>query len=147
MLKRQDATSLVHGDIVRRGISLQTNLGYRSMFFQDDRVHLSQVPINLIINPMDAVDGLWAENNSEFGATFLVGAACTTSHRAPVDRQHGSMTGDLCLRGSELCGAAAEAHVSTPASCPCYGLFLVSESPHRSRSIWRTGMFPPLHVQ
>ncbi|GFE85179.1 hypothetical protein GCM10011488_01330 [Steroidobacter agaridevorans] len=54
----KDVTSLVHGDIVRRGISLQTNLGYRGMFVQGDRVHLSQVLINLVINAMDAVDGL-----------------------------------------------------------------------------------------
>jgi two-component system CheB/CheR fusion protein len=54
----KDVTLLVHGDTVRRGISLQTNLGYRSMFVQGDRVHLSQVLINLIINAMDAVDGL-----------------------------------------------------------------------------------------
>jgi two-component system CheB/CheR fusion protein len=54
----KDVTSLVHGDTVRRGISLQTNLGYGSMFVQGDRVHLSQVLINLIINAMDAVDGL-----------------------------------------------------------------------------------------
>lgn len=54
----KDVTSLVHGDIVRRGISLQTNLGYGSMFVQGDRVHLSQVLINLLINAMDAVDDL-----------------------------------------------------------------------------------------
>lgn len=54
----KDVTSLVHGDTVRRGISLKTNLGYGSMFVQGDRVHLSQVLINLIINAMDAVDGL-----------------------------------------------------------------------------------------
>jgi len=54
----KDVSSLVHGDIVRRGISLQTNLGYRSMFVHGDRVHLSQVLINLIINAMDAVGSL-----------------------------------------------------------------------------------------
>lgn len=54
----KDVTSLVHGDTVKRGISLQTNLGYSSMFVRGDRVHLSQVMINLIINAMDAIDGL-----------------------------------------------------------------------------------------
>jgi len=54
----KDVTSLVRGDAIRRRISLQTNLGYRSMFVQGDRVHLSQVLINLIINAMDAVEGL-----------------------------------------------------------------------------------------
>jgi two-component system CheB/CheR fusion protein len=54
----KDVTSLVHGDAVKRGISLQTNLGYGSMIVQGDRVHLSQVLINLIINAMDAIDGL-----------------------------------------------------------------------------------------
>ncbi len=54
----KDVTSLVHGDLVRRGISLQTNLGCRSIFVRADRVHLSQVLINLIINAMDAVEGL-----------------------------------------------------------------------------------------
>lgn len=54
----KDVTSLVHGDTVRRGISLQTNLGYGSMFVQGDRVHLSQVLINLVINAMDAIDDL-----------------------------------------------------------------------------------------
>jgi two-component system CheB/CheR fusion protein len=54
----KDVTSLVHGDATKRGISLKTNLGYGSMYVQGDRVHLSQVLINLIINAIDAVDGL-----------------------------------------------------------------------------------------
>lgn len=53
----KDVTSLVHGDAVKRGVSLQTNLGYGSMFVEGDRIHLSQVLINLIINAMDAIDG------------------------------------------------------------------------------------------
>lgn len=54
----KDVTSLVHGDAVKRGVSLQTNLGYGSMLIEGDRVHLSQVLINLIINAMDAIDGV-----------------------------------------------------------------------------------------
>jgi two-component system, chemotaxis family, CheB/CheR fusion protein len=54
----KDVTSLIHGDAVRRGITLKTNLGYGTVFVQGDRVHLSQVLINLVINAMDAVDGL-----------------------------------------------------------------------------------------
>jgi len=53
----KDVTSLVHGDAVRRGITLKTNVGYGRLSVQGDKVHLSQVLINLVINAMDAVAG------------------------------------------------------------------------------------------
>jgi two-component system, chemotaxis family, CheB/CheR fusion protein len=54
----KDVTSLVHSDAARRGVTLKTNVGYGSLSVQGDKVHLSQVLINLLINAMDAVAGL-----------------------------------------------------------------------------------------
>lgn len=54
----KDVTPMVHGVTVKRGISLQTNLSDGSIFLLGDRVHLSQVLINLIINAMDAIDSI-----------------------------------------------------------------------------------------
>lgn len=51
----QDVGSLVRGDAVRRGVSLETTTGIDSLIVHGDRVQLSQVLINLIINALDAM--------------------------------------------------------------------------------------------
>jgi two-component system sensor kinase FixL len=51
----QDVASLVRGDAVRRGVHLETTVALETLIVHGDRVHLSQVLINLIINALDAM--------------------------------------------------------------------------------------------
>ncbi len=51
----QDTVTLVRGDAVRRGVRLETRFSQEPLIIYGDRVHLSQVLINLIINAMDAM--------------------------------------------------------------------------------------------
>lgn len=50
-----DVATLVRSDAIRRGVHLETRIGPESLIVHGDRVHLSQVLINLIINAMDAM--------------------------------------------------------------------------------------------
>jgi two-component system, chemotaxis family, CheB/CheR fusion protein len=86
----KDVTLLVHADAARRGVTLTTHVGYGSLSVQGDKVHLSQVLINLVINAMDAVAGLdearrhvllQARTNSE--GWIEIGVADTGSGVAP----------------------------------------------------------------
>ncbi len=51
----QDVVSLVRADAVRRGVHLETRIGPDALIVHGDRVHMSQVLINLIMNAMDAM--------------------------------------------------------------------------------------------
>jgi C4-dicarboxylate-specific signal transduction histidine kinase len=51
----KDVVSLVRGDAVRRGVQLEAQIGPEPLIAYGDRVHLSQVLINLILNAMDAM--------------------------------------------------------------------------------------------
>ena len=50
-----DVMLLVHGDAMRRGVTLEMKVADGALIVQGDRVQLSQVLINLIMNAMDAV--------------------------------------------------------------------------------------------
>jgi two-component system, LuxR family, sensor kinase FixL len=54
----QDVTPLVRSDAIARGVSLETSIEPGLPMVSGDRVHLSQVLINLIVNAMDAVADL-----------------------------------------------------------------------------------------
>jgi signal transduction histidine kinase len=51
----QDVVALVRSDATRRGVVLQARIHGSSLIVRGDRVHLSQVLINLIMNAMDAM--------------------------------------------------------------------------------------------
>lgn len=51
----QDVVSLVRADAVRRGVHLETRIGPDPLIVHGDRVHMSQVLINLIMNAMEAM--------------------------------------------------------------------------------------------
>src|SRR5204862_2168611 len=53
-----DVISLIRTDAVARGVMLEMTIETRPLAVRGDRVHLSQVLINLIINAMDATDGM-----------------------------------------------------------------------------------------
>ena len=50
-----DVVTLVRGEAVRRGVQLEARMGPEPLVAYGDRVHLSQVLINLILNAMDAM--------------------------------------------------------------------------------------------
>jgi C4-dicarboxylate-specific signal transduction histidine kinase len=50
-----DVSSILRNDAVRRGVALETSVEAATLVAEGDRVHLSQVLINLIMNAMDAV--------------------------------------------------------------------------------------------
>lgn len=54
----QDVTLILRSDAARRAVVLETIIESRSLVACGDRVHLSQVLINLIMNAMDAVVAL-----------------------------------------------------------------------------------------
>ncbi len=51
----KDVVCLVRGEAVRRGVHLEARIGPEPLVAYGDRVHLSQVLINLILNAMDAM--------------------------------------------------------------------------------------------
>jgi two-component system sensor kinase FixL len=65
----QDVAALVRTDAIRRGVALQIRLEGNSLTVLGDRVHLSQVLINLILNAMDAMSATPpAQRRSTIGA-------------------------------------------------------------------------------
>jgi PAS domain S-box-containing protein len=53
-----EAIALTHGELVKQGVSVQTQLAEGLPHVQGDRVQLQQVIINLIINAMEAMSGV-----------------------------------------------------------------------------------------
>ena len=53
-----EAIALTHGELVKQGVSVQTQLPEGLPHVQGDRVQLQQVIINLIINAMEAMSGV-----------------------------------------------------------------------------------------
>lgn len=54
----REVLALTHGEVVKRGVSLQTTLADGLPPIQGDRVQLQQVIINLIINAIEAMSGV-----------------------------------------------------------------------------------------
>jgi C4-dicarboxylate-specific signal transduction histidine kinase len=53
-----EVIALTHGEMVKNGVSLQTQLAADLSLVQGDRVQLQQVILNLIINALEAMSGL-----------------------------------------------------------------------------------------
>jgi NO-binding membrane sensor protein with MHYT domain len=63
-----EVIALTHGEVVKNGVSLQTQLAAGLPFVQGDRVQLQQVILNLIINAIEAMSGV-----SEGSRELLIG--------------------------------------------------------------------------
>ena len=57
----RDVVTLLRKDAVARGVALETSIDPEPLVVRGDRVHLSQVLINLIMNAMDAMKGVEQE--------------------------------------------------------------------------------------
>src|SRR5262245_41248499 len=53
----RNAIILTRGEVVKTGVSIQTQLAERLPFFRGDRVQIQQVMINLIVNAVQAMSG------------------------------------------------------------------------------------------
>jgi C4-dicarboxylate-specific signal transduction histidine kinase len=53
-----EVIALVHGEAVKHGVSVQTPLAQGLPLVQGDRVQLQQVILNLIVNAIEAMDGV-----------------------------------------------------------------------------------------
>jgi C4-dicarboxylate-specific signal transduction histidine kinase len=54
----REVIALTHGDVVRSGVSLQTQLAEALPLIQGDRVQLQQVILNLMVNAIEAMSGV-----------------------------------------------------------------------------------------
>jgi len=64
----REVIALTHGEVVKNGVSAQTQLAEGLPFVQGDRVQLQQVILNLIINAVEAMSGV-----SEGSRELLIG--------------------------------------------------------------------------
>ena len=69
-----EVIALTHGEVVKNGVSLQTQLAAGLPLVQGDRVQLQQVILNLIINAVEAMSGV-----SEGSRELLISAGKDTS--------------------------------------------------------------------
>ena len=65
-----EVIALTRGEVVKNGVSVQTQLAEGLPFIQADRVQLQQVILNLIINAVEAMSGV-----SEGSRELLIGTA------------------------------------------------------------------------
>jgi signal transduction histidine kinase len=63
-----EVIALTHGEVVKHGVSVQTQLADGLPLIQGDRVQLQQVILNLIINAIEAMSGV-----SEGSRELLIG--------------------------------------------------------------------------
>jgi signal transduction histidine kinase len=54
----REVIALIHGEVVKNGVSLQTRLAAGLPFVQGDRVQLQQVILNLIMNAIEAMSSI-----------------------------------------------------------------------------------------
>jgi C4-dicarboxylate-specific signal transduction histidine kinase len=71
-----EVIALTHGEVVKSGVSVQTQLAEGLPLIQGDRVQLQQVIINLIINAIEAMSGV-----SEGSRQLLIGTRKDASGR------------------------------------------------------------------
>jgi C4-dicarboxylate-specific signal transduction histidine kinase len=76
----REVIALTHGEAVKSGVSVQTELAEALPLVQGDRVQLQQVILNLIINAVEAMSGI-AEDTRE----LLISTATDDSHDVLVE--------------------------------------------------------------
>ena len=57
-----EVIALTHGEVVKNGVSVQTQLAEGLPLIQGDRVQLQQVILNLILNAVEAMSGVSEES-------------------------------------------------------------------------------------
>jgi signal transduction histidine kinase len=75
----REVIALTHGEVVKNGVSLQTQFAESLPRVQGDRVQLQQVILNLIINAIEAMSGL-----GEMPRELLLSTAKATSDSVVV---------------------------------------------------------------